>query len=87
MQIRIITLCALIIGAFVAPWWSVALGIAICAVAYRVFLDGLIPAIIIDVLYGAHPILGIPGFLTVITGLLILFSVFSEGYLRGHVRI
>lgn len=87
MSIRLITTLVLIIGAFIAPWWSVALGIVICAIAYRTFLEGLLPAIIIDVLYGAQPVLGIPGFLTAATALLIVLSLFSEGYMRGHVRI
>jgi hypothetical protein len=87
MYIRILTVISLTIGAFIAPWWSVALGLAICAVVYRNFLEGLIPAIIIDVLYGAHPILGIPGLFTAATALLIVISLFSEGYIRGHVRI
>lgn len=99
MHIRIITLLVLIIGAFIAPWWSVALGLAICAVAYRNFLEGLVPALILDVLYGAQPlftafsgtppeaVVGIPGFLTAATAVLIVISLFSEGYIRGHVRI
>lgn len=87
MHIRIITLFVLIVGAFIAPWWSVALGLAICAIAYRNFLEGLIPALILDVLYGAQPLFGIPGFLTVMIAVLILLSLCSEGYIRGHVRI
>ncbi len=87
MHIRIITLIVLTIGAFIAPWWSVALGLAICAIAYRNFLEGLIPALILDVLYGAQPLFGIPGFLTVMIAVLILLSLCSEGYIRGHVRI
>lgn len=87
MRIRILTLVALIIGAFIAPWWTVAIGIAICAVAYRTFLEALIPALILDVLYGAHPIFGIPGFITVATAVLLILSLLAESSIRGHVRI
>ncbi|MDQ5927810.1 MAG: hypothetical protein QG633_248 [Patescibacteria group bacterium] len=87
MGIRLLTLFTLIIGAFIAPWWAVAIGIAICALAYRNFLEALIPALILDVLYGAHPIFGIPGFITLSTAALLVLSLLAESSIRGHVRI
>ena len=87
MSIRLLTLCALIIGAFIAPWWSVAIGIVLCAIAYRTFLEALIPALILDVLYGAQPIFGIPGFITLATAVLLVLSLLAESSIRGHVRI
>ncbi len=87
MRIRLLTGVVLIIGAFIAPWWSVAIGIVVCGVAYRNFLEALLPAIIIDVLYGAHPIFGITGFITLATAVLLVVSLLLESSIRGHVRI
>ncbi len=87
MSIRFLTLLVLIIGAFIAPWWSVVAGIVLCGVAYRNFLEALVPALIIDVLYGAQPILGIPGFITFSTAVLLVLSLLAESSIRGHVRI
>lgn len=87
MYIRLITLIVLIIGSFIAPWWSVMAGLVICVLVYRRFIEGLIPAVIIDVLYGAEPIFGINGFLTCITAVLIVLVIISEHYFRSHVRL
>ena len=87
MGIRLLTLLALILGAFIAPWWAVAIGIALCALAYRTFIEALIPALILDVLYGAHPLFGIPGFITLTTAVLLILSLLAESSIRGHVRI
>lgn len=87
MGIRLLTLLALILGAFIAPWWAVAIGIALCALAYRTFIEALIPALILDVLYGAHPLFGIPGFITLATAVLLILSLLAESSIRGHVRI
>lgn len=82
--IRILTALVLVIGAFIAPWWAVALGMLLCIVAYRAFLEALAPAVVIDVLYGAH---SIAGFVTIVTICGIIISIIAERYFRNHVRL
>lgn len=87
MIIRCITTLILVLGAFIASWWAVALATLVCVFAYRKYVEALIPAAIIDILYGAQPILGIPGFITVATIIVVSAVSLSERYLRGHVRL
>ncbi len=87
MLIRCITTCVIVLGVFIAPWWSVVLCLLICVLFYRSYVEGLLPAVIIDLMYGAVSILGVPASITAITVLFICLSLIAETYLREHVRL
>lgn len=86
-MIRFLTTCVLLLGVFIAPWWSVFCGLMLCVVVYRRYVEALIPALAIDMLYGAQTPFFFDGFVTIVVLILLGLSLSSERYLRNYVRL
>ncbi len=79
---RISIAIIVIVSAFVLPWWVPAAVSLYGALRFPFFLEALVAGVIIDVLYGTHNILGIPGFATLCA--LVLISVMT--FVRSRIR-
>lgn len=86
MIIRGITTVILFLGIFIAPWWIVLVGVTLCMIAYRRYIEGLVVALGIDTLYGASMPLS-EGFVTVVVVGMLMTSVLLERYIRSNVRL
>lgn len=86
-MIRFVTTLVLVLGVFIAPWWSVGIGLVLCIVVYRHYAEALIPGVMLDILYGAQTPFFFEGFITVILLILLIISISSERYFRNHVRL
>ncbi|MEK7579550.1 MAG: hypothetical protein AAB460_03420 [Patescibacteria group bacterium] len=82
---RILTIIVLLVGVFFAPWWVVAIALVVSAYAHPRFIEGIAIALIGDILFGAHPLFGIPGGLTFVAALSIIIFFISERFLRNYV--
>lgn len=86
-MIRMCTWGVLVCGAFIAPWWVVLIGCILCIFVYDLFLEALIPALIIDVIYGAGSFMGLPAIATFTIVFFLFVSFGITRYIRGHVRV
>ncbi len=79
---RYIIAIVVIISAFALPWWVPAIVSLYGALRFPLFLEALVAGVIVDVLYGTHTILGIPGFVSLCALVLIVVATF----IRSHIR-
>lgn len=79
---RYIIASIVIVSAFMLPWWVPAAVSLYGALRFPFFLEALVAGVIIDVLYGTHDILGIPGFAVLCALVLIIVMTFVRSRIR-----
>ncbi len=84
---RILTILVLLVGAFVAPFWVTAIALVLASYAHPRFVEGIAIALIADLSFGAYPMFGIPGFLTLVACASVILFFISEPFLRSHVVV